>query len=54
MVGQSPLEQQNEVVWLVTTERPNGLFYIAFVAPEQEYNQLQTQYQNMLRPISFH
>ena len=53
MVGHSPLGRQNELIWLVTTERPNGLFYIAFVAPEGEYNQLRTQYQNMLRSVSF-
>ena len=29
MAGQSAVDNQGELVWLVTTERPKGLFYIA-------------------------
>ena len=54
MAGQSPVDNQSELVWVVTTLRPNSLFYIAFVAPESEYNGLRTRYEEMLRTVAFY
>ncbi len=54
MAGQSPVDNQSELVWVVTTLRPNSLFYIAFVAPESEYNGLRTRYEEMLGTVAFY
>jgi hypothetical protein len=51
--GNSPLANQREIVWLVTTERPQGLFYTLFVAPEPAYDADRTTFQNMLRSVTF-
>ena len=53
MAGQSAVDDQGELVWLVTTERPKGLFYIAFVSPEKEFNELRRPYEQMLRSVAF-
>jgi Zn-dependent protease with chaperone function len=53
LAGNSPVSDDREVVWLVATERPQGLFYIVFVSPESEYQQHSTTFQNVLRSIVF-
>jgi hypothetical protein len=42
-----------EVNLLVTVQRPDGIFYIVFIAPENEYRQAQPVYENMLRSVRF-
>ncbi len=51
--GRSPIENQREFVWLVTTERPQGLFYMVMVAPEGEYGVLRSQYQDVVNSVQF-
>lgn len=53
LAGNSPISNEREIVWLVATERPQGLFYILFVSPESEYQQHSTTFQNMLRSVVF-
>ncbi len=53
MAGQSVVDNQGELVWLVTAERPKGLFDIAFVSPEREFNELRRPYEQMLRSVAF-
>jgi hypothetical protein len=53
LTGTSPIQHNGQPVperdWLVTLPGPKGeLVYLVFVAPEQEFNQLQPIYQKML------
>jgi hypothetical protein len=38
---------------LVTVARPEGLFYMVFIAPNQDFQQLQATFQQMLNSIQF-
>lgn len=51
--GKSPLTENGQPLperdWLVTLPRPQGgLFYVVFVSPERDFNQLHPTYQKML------
>jgi Zn-dependent protease with chaperone function len=53
LAGKSPLMLNGEPLperdWLVTLPRPQGgLFYVVFVSPERDFNQLHPTYQKML------
>ena len=50
--GSSPFGG-NEVDALVTVMRPQGLFYVIFIAPEKDYPQLQDTLQKMLDSLRF-
>lgn len=54
--GKSPLVLNGEPLperdWLVTIPRPQGgLFYVVFVSPERDFNQLHPTYQKMLESL---
>ncbi|HUG81802.1 MAG TPA: M48 family metallopeptidase [Bryobacterales bacterium] len=51
--GNSPLANQREIAWLVATERPQGLFYAVFIAPEQEYDAQRATFESILRSVTF-
>jgi hypothetical protein len=38
---------------LVTVARPEGLFYMVFIAPQRSFNQLQNAFQQMMSSIRF-
>ncbi len=38
---------------LLTVARPEGLFYMVFIAPENQFGQLQGDFDEMLRSIRF-
>ena len=42
-----------EYDWLVTTLRPNGLFYIVCVAPQDEYNSYKQAFQTLIDSVRF-
>jgi hypothetical protein len=42
-----------EVDALLTVSRPEGLFYMVFIAPENEFNRLQSVFDQMIRSIRF-
>lgn len=52
LYNQSPLGGR-EVDLLVTVARPEGLFYMIFIAPEQEFGKLQSVFEQMLRSVRF-
>jgi hypothetical protein len=52
LAGSSPFGG-GEVDALVTVMRPQGLFYIVFIAPEKDYPQLQDTLQKMLDSVRF-
>lgn len=52
LYNQSPMGGR-EVDMLVTAERPQGLLYMVFVAPEGDYKQLQGTFEQMLRSVRF-
>ncbi|MGE5646683.1 MAG: M48 family metalloprotease [Acidobacteriota bacterium] len=50
--SQSPFGgNENDI--LVTVERPEGLFYVVFVGPEQSWSQLQPVFDHVLNSIQF-
>jgi hypothetical protein len=42
-----------EVDVLVTVERPQGLFYIVFIAPKSEFEKAQPVFEDVLRSVKF-
>jgi Zn-dependent protease with chaperone function len=50
--NQSPMSGR-EIDMLVTVDRPEGLLYFVFIAPEQDYRQLQPVFDQMLRSVRF-
>ena len=52
LYNQSPMSGR-EVDMLVTVDRPEGLFYMIFIAPEQNFKQLQPAFEQMLRSVRF-
>jgi hypothetical protein len=52
LYNQSPMGGR-EVNMLVTVERPEGLFYMIFIAPENEFRQMQPVYEQMLQSVRF-
>lgn len=53
LYSSSPYQGQREVDMLVTVSRPQGLFYIVFIAPESEFSQVQKSYEEMLKSVRF-
>ena len=51
--GPSALANQRELVWLVASPRPEGLFYVLMIAPENEYNTLRGQYEQVVNSVRF-
>jgi hypothetical protein len=51
--GQSPVQGQKEYVWMVAAQRPQGLFHVLMIAPESEYNNLSSAYEDVVRSIEF-
>ena len=49
----SSLRKQREFVYLVTTERPEGLFYLMLVSPQNEFRDLQAQLHEILDSFRF-
>jgi Zn-dependent protease with chaperone function len=52
-MGQSPVDGGGVLNWIVTTFRPDGVWYVAFIAPEQEWNQYEPVFQRMLQSVRF-
>jgi beta-barrel assembly-enhancing protease len=52
LMNQSPLGGR-EIDMLVTVDRPQGILYLVFIAPEQDYRQLQGTFEQMLRSVRF-
>ena len=53
LYSRSPYQGEREVDSLVTVARPEGLFYVIFIAPESEWKQIQGTFEQMLSSIRF-
>jgi beta-barrel assembly-enhancing protease len=42
-----------EINWLVTVARPEGLFYLVFIAPERDFANLENTFNRMLSSLQF-
>jgi Zn-dependent protease with chaperone function len=51
--SQSPYRGEQEVDALVTVVRPEGLFYMIFIAPESEFGAIQSTFEDVLRSVRF-
>lgn len=49
----SPYEGETETDAVVTVARPEGLFYLVFIAPRSEFNAVQGVFEDMLRSVTF-
>lgn len=52
LVGTSPYGGR-EANWLITVPRPQGLFYVVFVAPEERVRGTEQTFDHILRSIRF-
>ncbi len=53
MEGISPLRGQYEYIWLLTSQQGDRMFFIALISPEQEYDQLRGEFEDIVRSIRF-
>jgi len=51
--GQSPIGQQAEINWIVTSFRPEGLWYVVFIAPERAWDTYEPAFRQMLGSVQF-
>jgi hypothetical protein len=51
--GPSALQGRREFVWLVTSDHPNGFYYLVFVSPDNRYNELRPHFQQMVQSVRF-
>ena len=49
MIGKSDSDNSSEVVWVVTRVYYKSLFYLVFVAPEDEFPMYQPVFEQMIR-----
>ncbi len=49
----SPFQGETEIDVLLTVQRPEGLFYMIFIAPEKEFRQIEGTFQQILRSLRF-
>ncbi len=52
-LGQSPIGGEREVNWIATTFRPEGLWYIVFIAPERDFAVWEPAFRQMLDSVRF-
>ena len=53
LLSPSPYQGETEADTLVTVARPNGLFYVIFVAPQSRVSQVEATFQSMLHSLRF-
>ena len=53
LASDSPYRGQSETDLLLTVSRPQGLFYMIFIAPEADFRNLQGTFDEMMRSIRF-
>jgi hypothetical protein len=49
----SPIPGKQEADWIVTTMRPQGLFFIALISPEQDFESYRPAFDRLLQSILF-
>jgi hypothetical protein len=53
LTSDSPFQGQTETDVLLTLSRPQGLFYMIFIAPQADFRNLQSTFDEMVRSIRF-
>jgi hypothetical protein len=53
MIGESGATNSREIVWVVTRMYYQNLFYMVFVAPEEEFPEFQPRFEEMIRSLQF-
>ncbi len=53
LYSKSPYRDEREVDVLVTVARPQGLFYIVFVATENEFDRVQGTFEKVVASVKF-
>ncbi len=53
LYSSSPFRGEREVDALVTVSRPDGLFYMVFIAPQSEFDQIQSTFEEIVRSVRF-
>lgn len=53
LAGKSPFQGETEVDTLLTVARPEGLFYIVFIAPQSEHAQIEEAIREVLGTVRF-
>jgi hypothetical protein len=53
LYSRSPYRGEQEMDVLATVARPEGLFYVVFIAPESLFDQVQPTFENVLRSVKF-
>ena len=51
--SRSPYPNERETDVLVTVARPQGLFYVVFIAPKSEFDRVQDTFENVVTSIKF-
>jgi Zn-dependent protease with chaperone function len=51
--SRSPYQGEQEIDALVTVARPEGLFYMVFIAPQSEWRDVERVFQQMLQSVNF-
>jgi hypothetical protein len=53
LYSRSPYRGEQEMDVLATVARPEGLFYVVFIAPERLFDQVQPTFEDVLRSVKF-
>jgi hypothetical protein len=53
LIGESTVANSREIVWVVTRMYYQNLFYMVFVAPEEEFSEYQPVFDEMIRSLQF-
>jgi hypothetical protein len=53
LLSDSPYQGRTETDMLLTVDRPQGLFYMMFIAPQSEYSGLRETFDEMMRSLRF-
>src|SRR5258708_7564259 len=53
LASNSPYQGKTETDVLLTALRPQGLFYMIFIAPESDFRNMQSTFDEMVRSIRF-
>jgi hypothetical protein len=53
LYSESPIPGETEVDMLLTVARPQGLYYVIFIAPQREFRAHQPAFEKILSSIKF-
>ena len=53
MEGASPIEGQKEYIWMVAAMRPQGLFHLLMISPQNEYDEYAKTFEKVVRSVDF-